>query len=76
MIVTLGRCIPDCVSQPATEDEAFADIGEAIAGWLEVRQRQGCRRPSLRYWSTCRMPPDLPVTSGRQARTAFEHAGR
>ncbi|MEM8873326.1 MAG: type II toxin-antitoxin system HicB family antitoxin [Planctomycetota bacterium] len=33
--------IPGCVSQGATRDEAIANIREAIAVCLEVRQEQG-----------------------------------
>jgi len=33
--------IPGCVSQGATEEEALANIREAIIGCLEVRAEQG-----------------------------------
>jgi predicted RNase H-like HicB family nuclease len=32
--------LPGCVSQGKTRDEAFANIREAAAGWLEVFQER------------------------------------
>lgn len=41
MIVAECPAIPGCVSQGQTEDEALANIREAIAGCLEVRAANG-----------------------------------
>lgn len=41
MIVAECPAIPGCVSQGTTEDEAIANIREAIVGCLEVRAEQG-----------------------------------
>ena len=41
MIVAECPAIPGCVSQGRTEDEAIANIREAIVGCLEVRAEQG-----------------------------------
>jgi predicted RNase H-like HicB family nuclease len=41
MIVAECPAIPGCVSQGRTEDEAIADIREAIVGCLEVRAEDG-----------------------------------
>ncbi len=41
MIVAECPAIPGCVSQGKTEDEALANIREAIVGCLEVRAEQG-----------------------------------
>ncbi len=41
MIVAECPAIPGCVSQGRTEDEAIANIREAIAGCLEVRAEEG-----------------------------------
>jgi len=41
MVVAECPSIPGCVSQGKTEDEALANIREAIAGCLEVRAEQG-----------------------------------
>jgi len=41
MIVAECPAIPGCVSQGQTEDEAIANIREAIIGCLEVRAEQG-----------------------------------
>lgn len=41
MIVAMCPSIPGCVSQGATEEEAIANIAEAIAGCLEVRAQEG-----------------------------------
>ena len=41
MIVAECPAIPGCVSQGETEDEALANIREAILGCLEVRAEQG-----------------------------------
>ena len=41
MIVSECPSIPGCVSQGATEEEALANIREAIIGCLEVRAEQG-----------------------------------
>jgi len=41
MIVAECPAIPGCVSQGHTEDEAIANIREAIIGCLEVRAEQG-----------------------------------
>jgi predicted RNase H-like HicB family nuclease len=41
MIVTECPAIPGCVSQGHTEEEALANIKEAIVGCLEVRAEQG-----------------------------------
>ena len=41
MIVAECPAIPGCVSQGRSEDEAIADIMEAIAACLEVRTEQG-----------------------------------
>ena len=41
MIVTECPAIPGCVSQGRTEDEAIANIREAIVGCLEVRAEEG-----------------------------------
>lgn len=40
-IVAECPAIPGCVSQGQTEDEAVANIREAIIGCLEVRAEQG-----------------------------------
>lgn len=40
MVVAECPSIPGCVSQGATEDEALANIREAIIGCLEVRAEQ------------------------------------
>ena len=37
MIIAECPSIPGCISQGATEDEAIANIREAIVGCLEVR---------------------------------------
>jgi predicted RNase H-like HicB family nuclease len=41
MIVAQCPAIPGCVSQGLTEDEAIANIREAIIGCLEARAEQG-----------------------------------
>ena len=41
MIVAECPAIPGCVSQGRTEDEAIANIREAIVGCLEVRAEDG-----------------------------------
>ncbi len=41
VIVAECPAIPGCVSQGSTEDEALANIREAIVGCLEVRAEQG-----------------------------------
>jgi len=41
MIVVECPAIPGCVSQGRTEEEALANIKEAIIGCLEVRAEQG-----------------------------------
>lgn len=41
MIVAECPAIPGCVSQGRTEDEALANIREAILACLEVRAAQG-----------------------------------
>ena len=41
MFVAECPAIPGCVSQGKTEDEAIANIREAIVGCLEVRAEQG-----------------------------------
>ncbi len=41
MIVAECPAIPGCVSQGQTEEEALANIREAILGCLEVRAAQG-----------------------------------
>ena len=41
MIVAECPAIPGCVSQGQTEEEAIANIREAIVGCLEVRAAQG-----------------------------------
>ena len=41
MIVAECPAIPGCVSQGKTEEEALANIREAIIGCLEVRAEQG-----------------------------------
>ena len=41
MVVAECPAIPGCVSQGRTEDEAIANIREAIVGCLEVRAEQG-----------------------------------
>lgn len=41
MIVAECPAIPGCVSQGQTEQEALANIREAIIGCLEVRAAQG-----------------------------------
>jgi predicted RNase H-like HicB family nuclease len=41
MIVAECPSIPGCVSQGTSEDEALANIREAIVGCLEVRAEQG-----------------------------------
>ena len=41
MVVAECPAIPGCVSQGRTEDEAIANIREAIIGCLEVRAEQG-----------------------------------
>jgi predicted RNase H-like HicB family nuclease len=41
MIVAECPSIPGCVSQGATEQEALANIHEAIVGCLEVRAQEG-----------------------------------
>lgn len=41
MIVAECPAIPGCVSQGETEDEALANIREAILACLEVRAEQG-----------------------------------
>jgi predicted RNase H-like HicB family nuclease len=41
MVVVECPAIPGCVSQGQTEDEAIANIREAIVGCLEVRAAQG-----------------------------------
>jgi predicted RNase H-like HicB family nuclease len=41
MIVTECPSIPGCVSQGRTEDEAIANIREAIAACLEARAANG-----------------------------------
>ena len=41
MIVAECPAIPGCVSQGRTEDEAIANIREAIVGCLEVRAKEG-----------------------------------
>lgn len=41
MVVAECPAIPGCVSQGRTEEEALANIKEAILGCLEVRAEQG-----------------------------------
>ncbi|MBY0250487.1 MAG: type II toxin-antitoxin system HicB family antitoxin [Methylobacterium organophilum] len=41
MIVAECSAIPGCVSQGRTEDEAIANIREAIVGCLDVRAEDG-----------------------------------
>jgi len=41
MLIAECPAIPGCVSQGRTEDEALDNIGEAIAGCLEVRAATG-----------------------------------
>jgi predicted RNase H-like HicB family nuclease len=41
MIVAECPAIPGCVSQGRTEEEAIANIRDAIVGCLEVRAQQG-----------------------------------
>lgn len=41
MIVAECPCIPGCVSQGATEDEAIANIREAAEACLQARAAQG-----------------------------------
>lgn len=41
MIVAECPAIPGCVSQGRTEEEALANIREAVIGCLEVRSEQG-----------------------------------
>jgi predicted RNase H-like HicB family nuclease len=41
MVVVDCPAIPGCLSQGRTEDEALANIREAIIGCLEVRAEQG-----------------------------------
>ncbi len=41
MIVAECPAVPGCVSQGQTEDEALANIGQAIAACLEVRAEAG-----------------------------------
>jgi predicted RNase H-like HicB family nuclease len=41
MIVAECPAIPGCVSQGSTEEEALANIREAIIGCLEVRAEEG-----------------------------------
>jgi predicted RNase H-like HicB family nuclease len=41
MIVAECPSIPGCVTQGTTEEEALANIREAIIGCLEVRAEQG-----------------------------------
>jgi predicted RNase H-like HicB family nuclease len=41
VIVAECPAIPGCVSQGQTEDEAIANIRQAIIGCLEVRAEQG-----------------------------------
>ena len=41
MIVAECPAIPGCVSQGRTEEEALANIKEAIVGCLKVRAEQG-----------------------------------
>ena len=41
MIVAECPAIPGCVSQGLTEEEALANILDAIIGCLEVRAREG-----------------------------------
>lgn len=41
MFIVQCPAIPGCVSQGATEDEAIANIREAIAGCLEARSDAG-----------------------------------
>jgi predicted RNase H-like HicB family nuclease len=41
MIVAECPCIPGCVSQGKTEEEALANIREAIRGCLEARAANG-----------------------------------
>jgi predicted RNase H-like HicB family nuclease len=41
MIVAECPAIPGCVSQGQSEEEALANIREAIVGCLEVRAEQG-----------------------------------
>jgi predicted RNase H-like HicB family nuclease len=41
MIIAECPAIPGCVSQGRTEDEAIANIREAIVGCLEVRAEEG-----------------------------------
>ena len=41
MVVATCPSIPGCVSQGQTEDEALANIREAMAACLEVRAEEG-----------------------------------
>jgi predicted RNase H-like HicB family nuclease len=41
MIVAECPSIPGCVSQGKTEEEALANIREAVVGCLEVRAQEG-----------------------------------
>jgi predicted RNase H-like HicB family nuclease len=47
MIVAECPSIPGCVSQGRTEQEALANIHEAIVGCLEVRAQEGLAKASI-----------------------------
>lgn len=74
MIVAECPAIPGCVSQGQTEEEALANIREAIVACLEVRAEQGLPL-TVRTVEVTSPLPDLPVVSGRDARRAFERLG-
>ena len=76
MVVAECPAIPGCVSQGKTEDEAIANVREAIAAWVKALRgqrhaRHGCHQGSR----GARLMARLPVLSGAQVVKAFERAG-
>jgi len=67
------RELPGCVSQGATAEEAFANVRDAMAGWLSVALEDGVEIPMPRGEATysgrflLRIPKGLHAELARQA---------
>jgi predicted RNase H-like HicB family nuclease len=60
MIVAECPAIPGCVSQGKTEEEALANIREAVQGCLEARAAQGM--PLMVAMRSCSSPVISPAS--------------